>query len=140
MDADELRRLAAEDWARFNAHDLSEIEDRVAPGFVNHNAAPGTPDGPEGFAQVAERLWSAFPDMRFEVEEIFVAEDRVAVLGWMSGTQKGQFGPFPPSDEEFRVRQIHTYRYGEDQRLTEHLAVRDDVAMMQQLGHMPAPG
>ena len=25
-------------------------------------------------------------------------------------------------------------------RITEHLAVRDDVSKLQQLGHMPAPG
>ena len=90
----ELRTAAEEFWERFNAHDVSDSDERIAPGFVNHNAAPGTPEGLEGLRQVAARLYEAFPDMRFEVEEVFTTEDRVAVLGWMNGTQEGQFGPF----------------------------------------------
>lgn len=121
----------------FNAHDLSNIEEVVAPDFTNANAIPGTPDGPEGMRQVNERLWSAFPDMRFDVEEVFVSENRVAVLGWMNGTQEGQFGPFSPSGKSFRTRQIHTFRFNDDRQLTDHTAVRDDMSMLQQLGHMP---
>lgn len=124
----------------FNAHDLSNIEGRVAAEFTNANAIPGTPDGPEGMRQVSLRLWEAFPDMRFDIEEVFVAENRVAVLGWMNGTQEGQFGPFPPSGNQFRARQIHTFRFNEDGLLTDHTAVRDDMSMLQQLGHMPTPG
>ena len=90
MTTAELRTAAEEFWERFNAHDVSDSDKRVAPGFVNHNAAPGTPEGPEGLRQVAARLYEAFPDMRFDVEEVFTAEDRVAVLGWMNGTGGGQ--------------------------------------------------
>jgi hypothetical protein len=35
---------------------------------VNHAAVPGTPPGPEGQAQLMERLWHAFPDAHFSVE------------------------------------------------------------------------
>jgi steroid delta-isomerase-like uncharacterized protein len=139
MGAEELKRIAEERWAAFNDHDVSRADEWIAQGFVNHNAAPGTPDGPEGWRQVATRLWSSFPDMRFDVEEVFTAEQRVAVLGWMNGTQEAQFGPFPATSRSFRVRQIHTFRVDEDGLLTEHLAVRDDVAMLQQLGHLPEP-
>ena len=83
------------------------------------------------------RLCEAFPDLRFEIEEIFVADDRVAVLGWMSGTRRGQFGPFPASGKAFRGRHVHTFRFNGQRKLTEHLAVRDDVSMLQQLGHIP---
>lgn len=137
VNADEMIRLAEEEWDAFNRHDLSGAEERIAPEFHNHNAVPGTPGGPEGFRQVMTRLWSAFPDMSFDVEEVFTADNRVAVLGWMSGTQEGHFGPFPPKGKGFRVRQIHTFRINADRKLTEHLAVRDDVAMLQQLGHLP---
>ena len=75
--------------------------------------------------------------MRFDVEEIFVSDNRVAILGWMNGTQEGQFGPFPPSGKPFRTRQIHTFRFNDAGLVTDHTAVRDDVSMLQQLGHMP---
>ena len=40
----------------FNAHDLRNVRAFFAPGFVNHNARPGTPDGPGGAEQVFGRL------------------------------------------------------------------------------------
>ena len=140
MNADELRAAAKDIWERFNAHDVSDYDERFAPDFVNHNAASGTPNGPEGQRQVTARLYEAFPDLRFEVEEVFVAENRIAALGWMSGTQEGQFGAFPANGKTYRVRHIHTFRFDDQGRINEHLAVRDDVAMLQQLGHLPAPG
>ena len=139
MEPEELRQRAHEIWDEFNAHDFSRLDEAISPEFVNHNGAPGTPKGPEGQRQVQERLYAAFPDMRFEIEDVFTSENRIAVLGWMNGTQEGQFGPFPPKGQSFRVRQIHTFSFDEAGLLTEHLAVRDDVAMLQQLGHMPGP-
>jgi predicted ester cyclase len=139
MTDDELRDAARRIWAKFNAHDLEPDPGLpVSPEFENHNALPGTPRGQEGFRQVPERLFAAFPDMRFEVEEIFVTEQRVATLGWMSGTQEGQFGKLPPSGRSFRARQIHTYGFDEQGRILDHLAVRDDIAMLGQLGHLPS--
>jgi len=140
MTDEELRELARDIWEKFNAHDVSDYDERIAPDFVNHNAAPGTPTGPEGQRQVAARLYEAFPDLTFEIEEIFVAENRVAVLGWMNGTQKGQFGPFPPTGKAYRTRHVHTFRFDDRGMVKEHLAVRDDVSMLQQLGHIPGPG
>lgn len=139
MTGEELRTAAQAAWDAFNAHDLSQVDEQVAADFTNANAAPGTPDGPEGMKQVNKRLWSAFPDMRFDVEEIFVSDNRVAVLGWMNGTQEGQFGPFPAGGKSFRVRQIHTMRYNDRGQVIDHIATRDDVSMLQQLGHMPSP-
>ncbi len=139
MNAVELQAEARDIWERFNAHDVSDFDERIAPDFVNHNAAPGTPKGPEGQRQVIARLLEAFPDLHFEMEEVFVADNRVAILGWMSGTQDGQFGPFPASGMKYRARHIHTFRFDDQGRMTEHLAVRDDVSMLQQLGHLPAP-
>jgi steroid delta-isomerase-like uncharacterized protein len=138
MTHEQLRDAARRIWNTFNAHDLDDHAGLpVSPEFENANALPDTPPGPEGMRQVAQRLYSAFPDMRFEIEEIFVAEQRVATLGWMSGTQEGQFGPYPPGGKAFRVRQIHTYGFDEQGRIANHVAVRDDIAMLQQLGHLP---
>ncbi len=35
----------------FNTHDLRKARDFFAPGFINYNARPGTPDGPEAPAR-----------------------------------------------------------------------------------------
>ena len=53
-------------WERaFNGRELDMIDAITAPEFVNRNALPGTPPGPEGHRQVLERIWEAFPDAHF---------------------------------------------------------------------------
>jgi steroid delta-isomerase-like uncharacterized protein len=134
MDRAELEDLNRQAWELFNAHDMDGMLARVADDCVNHNAAPGTPRGPEGQRQVNERLWSAFPDMEFEVEDVLVADDRVAAIGTMRGTHRGEFMGIRPTNKRFEARQMHRLRFNDAGEMTEHLAVRDDVAMFAQLG------
>ena len=54
-----IRRLYDE---VFQAWQLAVIDEVVAPEFVGHEMAAGTPPGPEGFRQCYVRLRSAFPD------------------------------------------------------------------------------
>jgi hypothetical protein len=49
-------------WAELlNARDLRLAPALFAPEFVNHNARPCTPKGPDGVAEVFIRLWAAPP-------------------------------------------------------------------------------
>jgi hypothetical protein len=79
--------------------------------------------------QVAERLYSASRICALRSKRS-LSPSSVAVLGWMTGTQDGPFGPYPPSGKAFRVRQIHTYAFDDQGRIANHVAVRDDVAML----------
>jgi hypothetical protein len=54
----------------FNRRELDTLDAITAPEFVNHNALPGTPPGPEGHRQVVERLWKAFRDAQCEIEHL----------------------------------------------------------------------
>jgi steroid delta-isomerase-like uncharacterized protein len=140
MERAELEELGRLAWELFNARDIDEMLAKTADDFVNHNAAPGTPPGPEGQREVNQRLWSAFPDLEFEVEDMLVADDRVAVIGMMRGTHRGEFMGIKPTNKRFEARQMHRLRFNDEGKLTEHLAVRDDVAMFAQLGVRFSPG
>jgi predicted ester cyclase len=132
-------RTAVEDV--FNDRDLARINDETfSPKFVNRNAVPGTPDGPEGQRQVMERLWAAFPDARFEVEEIAADGRTVIVVGTMSGTHKGEISGIPPTGKPVSWRQCHLLRVDEEGRFVEHDAIRDDLGLLRQLGVMPGAG
>ena len=61
------RRAVERYWEAFNTRDLSLLDDVIADDYVNDAALPGTPPGVAGQAQVMERLWTAFPDARFEI-------------------------------------------------------------------------
>ena len=126
-------------WAEvFNAHDLTGIRDFLAPGFINHNAQPGTPDGPEGAGQVFSRLWAGCSDMHFDLQEVIAEGSKVVCVGVMTGTHDGPLHGIPATHRPTAARQIHVLTFSDTGMITEHLAVRDDVTLLRQLGALPA--
>ena len=93
-------------WERgFNGRDLGVVDAITAPGFVNRNALPGTPPGPEGHRQVVQRLWEALPDGRFAIEHLAAAGDTVICVGTMSGTHAGTLLGVPATGRPVAWRQ-----------------------------------
>lgn len=125
----------------FNGRDLSRInEETFSPEFVNRNAVSGTPSGPEGQRQVMQRLWTAFPDARFEIEEIAADGNTVICVGTMSGTHEGELSGIPATGKKVSWRQCHLFSVDGDGRFVEHDAIRDDLGLLRQLGVMPGAG
>jgi steroid delta-isomerase-like uncharacterized protein len=125
----------------FNDRDLARINDRTfSPEFVNRNAVSGTPNGPEGQRQVRQRLWAAFPDARFEVEEIAAAGDTVICVGTMTGTHEGELSGIPATGRKVSWRQCNLFTVDDEGRFVEHDAIRDDLGLLRQLGVMPVGG
>src|SRR5437868_14027357 len=63
--------------------DLSACDDLLTRGFVDHDAPPGTPRGPEAAKAFAGAMISHHPDLKIEIEDVFGEDDRVALrLRW----------------------------------------------------------
>lgn len=116
----------------FNGRKLDALDAITAPEFVNHNALPGTPLGPEGHREVVQRLWTAFPDAHFEIEHLASDGDTVICIGTMSGTHKGTLLGVPATDKKVEWRQCHLYRFNKSGRTVEHNAIRDDISLLNQ--------
>ena len=112
-------------------YDLAEQV--VTDDYIDHEAPPGTPLGPEGANAVLRWLRSAFDDLTYEVKDAFGDGDRVAVRLITRGTHTGEFMGKPPTGRRFEIEAIHIYRL-ENGRVAEHWAKRDDVALAQQIG------
>lgn len=125
-------------WAElFNAHDLTMIWGFLAPEFVNHNARPGTPHGPDGASQVFSRLWAGCSDMHFDLQEMIAEGSKVVCIGMMTGTHDGPLHGIPATHQPTAATQIHVLTFNDTGLITEHLAVRDDVTILRQLGALP---
>jgi predicted ester cyclase len=112
-------------------YDLAE--QAVTADYVDHEAPPGTPPGPEGANAVLRWLRGAFNDISYEIEDAFGAGDRVAIRLTTRGTHTGEFMGKPATGRRFEFEAIHVYRI-EDGRVAEHWAKRDDVALARQIG------
>jgi predicted ester cyclase len=74
--------------------DEAVADEILAAGFVNHAAMPGLPNDREGVKMLFRAFWSAFPDFRMEIHDMFGAGDRVATRKTIHGTHEGEFMGF----------------------------------------------
>ncbi|MGE3987561.1 ester cyclase [Pseudorhodoplanes sp.] len=105
----------------------------LAGDFVDHDADPGSPADAEGVIRKLAALWQAFPDGRFALESVIAAGDRVAARSTFTGTQRGYFGPLPPTGRSVSVSFSDWYRIA-DGRIAEHWHDFDEAGLMRQLG------
>ena len=140
---DEIERMVHEFNERgINARDVDYIEDRLADDFIEHNPAPGLGNDKKGALERFRMLFAATPDMRGEVLELIVSENKVAIRSSFSGTDSGtgQMPGVPPTGKSFSAESIDVVTVGEDGKFHEHYGITDIPTMMVQLGLMPAPG
>ena len=115
-----------------------EASDRyVASDFVDHGAPPVMPPGVEGFKQLLTMFFNAFPDFRYNNEELIAEGDKVVSRGTTSGTHRGEFMGIASTGKQFQISEIHIVRMAGG-KMTEHWEASDQLGMMQQLGVIPA--
>ncbi len=81
----------------------------------------------------------AMPDMVMKPEDIVAESDRVAIRAVMTGTQTGEFMGLPPSGKHVEITVMDLDRI-ENNQFVEHWGVGDMLALMTQIGAIPAPG
>jgi steroid delta-isomerase-like uncharacterized protein len=116
--------------------DFAEL---VAEDIVNHQPEAEPERGRHQFAVAIDRVMAAVPDSRWTISDLLAEGDRVAIRITWSGTYGApQFRGLPiPAAGTFSAEHIHIYRVA-DGKLAEHWVVRDDLAMLRQLGALPS--
>ena len=124
----------------FNNRNWDALDDLVAPNYVRHcQATPGvTVNSLEDFKTFLKQDAATFPDSRITIDKIVAEGDLVASYCTFVGTQKGQMGPFPPSDNQMTLELAGVHRVA-DGKLVETWLTWDNMASLMQLGHLPPP-
>jgi steroid delta-isomerase-like uncharacterized protein len=126
----------------FNAHDLDGFAAVLADDVVFE--APGGARGEGKAACVAffGGWFGAFPDAHVDVHHLHVAGDVVVEEGTFTGTHegvlKGPTGDVPPTHRRVRIGYIQVLRFRDGKHVSFNLMF-DRLAMLEQLGLMPAP-
>ena len=106
---------------------------------MGHN--PVQPEGIQGRDGVRSRrarAKTAFPDGRFDIEEMIEEGDRVAVRYRFTGTHEGPFAGVPATGREVSGEGIEIYRLHEGQ-IVESWSQGNYLGMLQTIGAVEAP-
>jgi len=139
MTLEQNKQVALEAFRVIESGDPVAAKRIIAPDFINREADddPNRPDrglrGPAGLIATSRWLTETFSDLRFDHHEVVAEDERVIVLLTMTGTHSGTFHGIPPTRKRFQQRQFHLFRMRAGQ-IVEHLALRDDLALLHQLG------
>jgi steroid delta-isomerase-like uncharacterized protein len=121
-----------------NAGDIDGFGRQLADDFVERDEIPGLPPTKDGVVQYFRLLLAAFPDMKMDVQDSFASGDKAVARLRVSGTHKGEFMGIPATGNSVSMNLIDITRFGDDGLAREHWGVADQLAMMQQLGVIPA--
>ena len=121
----------------FRAADQATIDELCDPGLVDHNPAPGEEPTLGSFKQKVAFFKATFPDLVEDLQDIIGSGDTVATRWVVIGSQQQDFMGIPASGQTIRVEGMNFYRL-KDGRVTDIWTQFDGVALMQQLGAIPA--
>jgi len=128
------RRWSEELWGR---GDLAVADEIIAPDYVRHD--PGDPfpaHGPEDVKRIVTMLRTMLPDLSIEIEAM-VAEGEMVVSRYTStATDSVGYMGMPPTGKKIRATAMQFFRF-DNGKIAESWAVRDDLGMLRQLGHVP---
>jgi steroid delta-isomerase-like uncharacterized protein len=130
-----------EEWlAAFNTGDTERLLALYTGEAVWEEVAIGLETrGPDEIRTHLERLFTASPDINYDVTGGFVADDH-AVLEWVvTGTYRADFPGLPPATGQpfsFRGASVFTLADGKISHYTEYW---DAYTFLMQLGELPAP-
>ncbi len=123
----------------FNAGNLAGVAAVCAPNVVVHNSGAPDPLNLEGFRQLAGVFLAAFPGGKHTIEDLIAEGDKVVSRVTYRGTHTGDLMGIPPTYKSVTVSAMIIDQLA-DGKIVESWRLFDQMAMMQQLGVIPAPG
>ncbi len=129
-----IRRL----YDILNEGDLGAADELLSADYVWHGPGGQEVTGPEGFKDLIGGFRSAFPDLRFTIEQLFASGDEVVCRFTTRGTHRGEFEGIAPTGKQIATSGIIISRF-EQGRVVEEWEELNMLGLMQQIGAIPAP-
>ena len=95
--------------------------------------------GVDAMREMLEGYLGPFPGLKMQVHELLVDGDKTINRFTITGKHTGPLGPIPASGNEIKLGGINIVRH-EGGKMTEEWENFDELAMMQQVGAIPAIG
>ena len=126
-----VRRLYEEVWNKRKPELIPEV---IAPSHALHDPnAAGSSIGPEAYLRQYTTFITAFPDLKFTIEDTVTEGDKVVVSWTIVGTHKGEFMGIAATNKKVSVDGI-TINYLGNGRIMDSYINWDALGLLRQLG------
>jgi steroid delta-isomerase-like uncharacterized protein len=121
----------------WNARDYDAIGRALSGDFMfESDAVPAPVRGREGMKQFARTYLTAFPDLRFTIQEIIESGGTVVAEWTATGTHRGELYGLAPTGRYATVRGCNIYHFDGDEAIRSR-SYWDTAALMRQLDALP---
>jgi predicted ester cyclase len=126
--------FAARRYAAFwNTGEPGYAEAALARNFVDRTLPAGRPQGLRGVLDASKNFRAAIPNLRAEIDELLVVNDRAVVRYTFMGHFTGTFKDLKGDGREISFRAVDIYRVQNGQ-ISDNWHLEDNLSLMQQLG------
>ncbi|MBD2460266.1 ester cyclase [Oscillatoria sp. FACHB-1407] len=95
-------------------------------------AYPGQPPGVNGYAPVVQTFKAAFPDGRFQIEDVIEAGTKVVIRTTVHGTHQGAFLGVEPTHKPISFATIDIHEIA-DNKIVRSWHIEDFFGLLQQI-------
>ena len=139
MTEDNNIKIAEQQIAALNAHDIDRYLQRVDSSYVGESETlPGPVHGPEGARQALNMLFTGFPDLRIEIEQLLASGNHVIARLRMTGTHKGNFAGIAPTNKSVSWQSCSVVEL-RDGKAIRNRVYADNASLLRQLGVLSLP-
>jgi len=131
-DAKSLVESSLEVWNKGN---MALVDELYTPNFKLHlvNQVNGDRERTEAFKEYVNFLRTAYPDMKFEPNQVIIEGDKVITLMKFTGTNTGPRGDMPPTGKKVEISRI------DDGKIAEEWVYKNMASVYRQLGFTITP-
>ena len=133
---EQTKKIIMDMFDKINQKDVNGSFKNIDAACVDHTPfVPNQKPGIDGFKQIFDVLYKAFPDFNQTINDIIISQDgkKVSVLETITGTNSGEFMGMPTTNKKIQILGIDNFHI-ENGKLTDHWGFVDDQTMSQQLG------
>lgn len=125
------------DFTAFEQHCTADMQDNFPPGFLEMTGLKGL----AASKTFLQGMFTAFPDLKFEVKSVLADDKTILAYIIMSGTMKGEFLGMKPTGKSFKIDAADVLWINGDGKAFRHLGIQDNLDFFMQLGLTPGePG
>jgi steroid delta-isomerase-like uncharacterized protein len=125
-------------FAALSRRDFTAAAEFLSPDFIiNLAGVPQQMRGRRTWQRNTEAFFKGFPDIQLETQDMFAADDKVAVRLRFTGTHSGEFLGNRPTGKRVDYQSYELYRIA-DGKIAEEWICPDMLTILTQIGAFPA--